>query len=76
MTDALVQLLIQSGGLGIAFFLIYTQEKERKRISKIVENHLRHSTKVIEKNTKTQMRLTHAIDNLAVLIKNHNEEGR
>lgn len=68
-----IQILVQSGALGLAFFLIYVHDKERRNFGEIVQNHLKHSTKVIEKNTKTQVKLTNAINGLSKMIK---ENGR
>lgn len=47
----LIQLLVQAGGVGIAFYLIFTGRQERKEFTNLVSNHLKSEIESREKLT-------------------------
>ena len=60
-----ITFLIQFGGLGLAFYLIWIGDKKDKRHDQIVSNHLDHSTKVFDKVAQSNIKIAKSLQKLA-----------
>jgi hypothetical protein len=61
MNIDMIGTLVQAGGTGIAFYLIYTGRQERKDFYHILGNHMKHEIIANNKLTKALTELRDAI---------------
>lgn len=56
-----IQLLVEAGGVGIAFYLIFVGRQERKEFTKLIGNHLKSELTSRDKLTKALTELSNLI---------------
>ena len=59
-----LKIVAEYGSLGVIILLLWIQWDERKRVTKLVSNHLEHETASRDEHTKVMTQLVEAIRSL------------